>query len=51
VVAVLAGASRQTFAENSLLKEHVRLELKRFIQKETGGRPLIVAVIQRIDRP
>src|SRR3989441_3507871 len=48
VAAALAGASRQTFEDDSLLKEHVRLELKRFIQKETGARPLIVPVIQHV---
>ena len=48
VAAALAGASRQTFADESLLKEHVRVELKRFIQKETGARPVIVPVIQQI---
>lgn len=48
VTAALAGASRKTFADESLLKEHVRLELKRFIQKETGARPVIVPVIQQV---
>jgi ribonuclease J len=48
VAAALAGASRQTFDDPSLLKEHLRLELKRFIQKETGGRPVILPVIQQI---
>jgi ribonuclease J len=48
VSAAIAGASRQTYDDPSLLKEHVRLELKRFIQKETGGRPVIVPVIQQI---
>lgn len=48
VAAAIAGASRQTFADPTLLKEHVRLELKRFIQKETGARPVIVPVIQQI---
>src|SRR5437867_2222153 len=48
VAAALAGASRQTLAAESLLKEHIRLELKRFIQKETGARPVIVPVIQHI---
>src|SRR2546421_3442902 len=48
VAAALAGASRQTMAAESLLKEHVRVELKRFIQKETGARPVIVPVIQQI---
>ena len=49
VVAALAGASRKTLADESLLKEHIRLELKRFIQKETGARPVIVPVIQQIN--
>lgn len=48
VAAALAGASRQTFEDESLLKEHVRLELKRFIQKETGAKPVIVPVIQQV---
>ena len=48
VRAALAGASKQTLADESLLKEHVRVELKRFIQKETGARPVIVPVIQQI---
>ncbi|HEX5703041.1 MAG TPA: ribonuclease J [Pyrinomonadaceae bacterium] len=48
VTAALAGASKQTFQDASLLKEHVRVELKRFIQKETGARPVIVPVIQQV---
>jgi ribonuclease J len=48
VAAAIAGASRQTLADQSLLKEHLRVELKRFIQKETGARPVIVPVIQQV---
>jgi ribonuclease J len=48
VAAAIAGASRQTLADLSLLKEHLRIELKRFIQKETGARPVIVPVIQQL---
>jgi ribonuclease J len=48
VTAALAGASKQTFQDESLLKEHVRVELKRFIQKETGAKPVIIPVIQQI---
>jgi ribonuclease J len=51
VTAALAGASRQMLADLSLLKEHLRLELKRFIQKETGARPVIVPVIQKLGDP
>src|SRR5829696_3374686 len=45
VVAAIAGASRQTLSDESLLKEHVRVELKRFIQKQTGARPVITPVV------
>ena len=45
VTAAIAGASRQTLADETLLKEHVRVELKRFIQKQTGARPVITPVI------
>jgi ribonuclease J len=48
VAASIAGASKKTFEDESLLKEHVRVELKRFIQKETGAKPVIVPVIQQI---
>ena len=41
----LIGASRQTLADESLLKEHLRVELKRFIQKRTGAKPVITIVI------
>ncbi|MDX6576984.1 MAG: ribonuclease [Blastocatellia bacterium] len=48
VIAAIAGASRQMLEDISLLKEHLRVELKRFIQKETGARPVIVPVIQKV---
>jgi ribonuclease J len=48
VMSALAGASRDTLKDESLLKEHLRVELKRFIQKRTGGRPLITPVVVRI---
>src|SRR5918912_44005 len=31
--------------DTSLLKEHVRVELKRFIQKQTGAKPVILPVV------
>src|SRR5215210_7822221 len=34
-------APRAEGADTSLLKEHVRVELKRFIQKKTGAKPVI----------
>src|SRR5712691_7022326 len=48
VTAALAGASKKMLDDESLLKEHLRVELKRFIQKETGAKPVIVPVIQQI---
>jgi ribonuclease J len=48
VVAAIAGASRLTLSDETLLKEHVRVELKRFLQKQTGARPVITPVIVMI---
>ena len=48
VAAAIAGASRQTLDDESLLKEHVRVELKRFIQKLTGARPVIMPVVVQV---
>jgi ribonuclease J len=48
VATALAGASRQMRADESLLKEHLRVELKRFIQKEFGVKPVIVPVISQV---
>ena len=48
VAAAVTGASRQTLEDETLLKEHIRVELKRFIQKQTGGRPVILPVVVRI---
>ena len=48
VTASVTGASRDTLADESLLKEHIRVELKRFIQKRTGGRPVIMPVIVQV---
>ena len=48
VTAAVTGASRDTLADESLLKEHIRVELKRFIQKRTGGRPVIMPVILQV---
>ncbi len=47
IAAAVLGASRQTLADESMLKEHLRVELKRFIQKRTGAKPVITFVIVR----
>jgi ribonuclease J len=48
VAAAIAGASRETLSDSTLLKEHIRVELKRFIQKLTGGRPVIMPVVLQV---
>jgi ribonuclease J len=48
VSAAITGASRQTLEDESLLKEHIRVELKRFIQKLTGARPVIMPVVVQV---
>lgn len=48
IEAAVTGASRDMLADESLLKEHVRVELKRFIQKLTGARPVIMPVVVQV---
>ncbi|HKR59928.1 MAG TPA: ribonuclease J [Pyrinomonadaceae bacterium] len=48
IEAAVTGASRDMLADQTLLKEHVRVELKRFIQKLTGARPVILPVVVEI---
>lgn len=48
VTEAVEGASRDERRDASLLKERVRLELKRFIQKETGSRPVILPVVVQV---
>jgi ribonuclease J len=48
VAAAIAGASRDMLRDETLLREHVRVELKRFIQKQTGARPVITPVVLQI---
>ncbi|HEY0546600.1 MAG TPA: ribonuclease J, partial [Pyrinomonadaceae bacterium] len=42
------NAPRAERQDASLLKEHVRLELKRFIQKQTGAKPVILPVVVEV---
>jgi ribonuclease J len=48
VAAAVESASRDERRDPTLLKERVRLELKRFIQKETGSKPVIMPVVVQI---
>ena len=48
VTAAVESASAHERRDTSLLKERVRLELKRYIQKQTGSRPIIVPVVVQV---
>jgi ribonuclease J len=43
-----AQTSQAQRADTSLLKEYLRLELKRFIQKQTGSKPVITPVVLHV---
>jgi ribonuclease J len=48
VADTVKAATRDERRNSSVLKERVRLDLKRFIQKQTGTRPVIVPVVVQI---
>lgn len=48
IEAAVTGASRDMLQDQSLLKEHVRVVLKRYIQKLTGARPVIMPVVVQV---
>jgi ribonuclease J len=48
VTGAVEAATRDERRDASLLKERVRVELKRFIQKQTGTRPVIVPVVVQV---
>ena len=48
VAAAVEGASLAERRDSSLLKERVRLELKRYVQKEIGARPVITPVVVQV---
>jgi ribonuclease J len=48
ISAALAGASREILKDETLLKEHLRVELKRFVQKRTGAKPVIMPVLVQV---
>ncbi len=48
VAEAFGRASKAQLEDPTLLKEYLRLELKRFIQARTGARPVITPVLQRI---
>lgn len=48
VADAVGSATRDERRDPTLLKERVRLELKRFIQKQTGARPVIMPVVVQV---
>jgi ribonuclease J len=48
VTKAVESASAAERVDTTLLKEHVRVELKRFIQKQTGSRPVIMPVVLQV---
>jgi ribonuclease J len=44
----LDGLGAEEKADYGMVKEKVRVELKRFIQKTTGRRPMIMPVVMEI---
>ncbi|HZI20650.1 MAG TPA: ribonuclease J [Pyrinomonadaceae bacterium] len=48
VTEAVESASKAERRDVSLLKERVRLELKRYIQKETGSKPVIMPVVVQV---
>src|ERR1044072_8470194 len=48
VTETVEAATRDERRDTSILKERVRLELKRYIQKQTGARPVILPVVVQI---
>ena len=48
VTKAVESASPSERRDATLLKEHVRVELKRFIQKKTGAKPVILPVIVQV---
>jgi ribonuclease J len=48
VAETVANASRDERRDASVLKERVRLELKRYIQKQLGAKPVILPVVVQV---
>lgn len=44
----VAGATHEERVDWAVIKEKIRLDLKRYIQKETGRRPMIIPVVLEI---
>lgn len=48
VTQAIENAPKVERHDTSLLKEHIRVQLKRFIQKQTGAKPVIMPIVVQI---
>ncbi|MCA1632645.1 MAG: ribonuclease J [Acidobacteria bacterium] len=48
ITETVEGASKADRRDSTLLKERVRVDLKRFLQKQTGAKPVIVPVVVQV---
>jgi len=48
VIDTVSGATHEEKIDNAVVKEKIRLALKRFIQKATGRRPMIIPVVMEV---
>jgi ribonuclease J len=48
VAKYIGGLKREEFADKNFAKENLRIQLKRFIQKETGTKPVIIPTIVEV---
>jgi ribonuclease J len=48
VESTVTGASHEERTDYAIIKEKIRVALKRFIQKRTGRRPMIIPVVVEV---
>jgi ribonuclease J len=48
VAKAIENAPQAERQDTTLLKEHMRIELKRFIQKKTGAKPIILPIVVQV---
>jgi ribonuclease J len=44
----VAGASHEERIDRAVIKEKIRLDMKRFVQRKTGRRPMIIPVVVEV---
>ena len=48
IIGTISGATHEEKIDSAVLKEKIRISLKRFIQKTTGRRPMIIPVVMEV---